>query len=249
MFGANLMIPAQICDELLYGQGKQGSHDPGFPGKVLTFQNNISRPWKSPWMCKISKTPGIYQTINLMLSLMSTNLASWTWLTVQRSSPKAIYFNLRVFHLVAQIELRNSLVRVMLYSAVHLACQLSRDGCGSAVKCIESYNGLATRVSLAAELTSNWHRAKFGDLTTDFRRVLNICEGVSSVFFLIVVPYAIKYERTLIPQALGYRFTWRRRMRHECDVWDDHFSFQNRNWCTFTHVYNKRWQEMLKCEL
>ena len=76
----------------------QGSHDPGFPEKVLTFQNNISQAWKSPWMWKISKTPGIYQTINLMLSLMSTNLASWTWLTVQRSSPKAIYFNRKLFH-------------------------------------------------------------------------------------------------------------------------------------------------------
>ena len=59
----------------------------------------------------------------------------------------------------------------------------------------------------------------------------------------------MQYERMLIPQALRYRFTWRRRMRHECDVWDDNFSFQNRNWCTFTHVYNKRWQEMLKYEL
>ena len=39
----------------------QGSHDPGFPGKVLTFQNNTSRPWKSPWICKIAKTPGIHR--------------------------------------------------------------------------------------------------------------------------------------------------------------------------------------------
>ena len=67
---------------------------------------------------------------------------------------------------IAQNELWNNLVRVMLHFAVHLACQLLLDGCGSAVKCIESYNGLATWVSLAAEPASNWHQAKFDKLTS-----------------------------------------------------------------------------------
>ena len=44
MFGANLVIPGQICDELLHGQGKvYGQAD----GQTDTGNDNTPSAWKA----------------------------------------------------------------------------------------------------------------------------------------------------------------------------------------------------------
>ena len=48
MFGANLVIPAQICDELLCGQGKvYGQMDGRMDKWTDTGNDNIPKAWKA----------------------------------------------------------------------------------------------------------------------------------------------------------------------------------------------------------
>ena len=48
MFGANLVIPAQICDELLCGQGKvNGQMDGRADGRTDAGNENTPSAWKA----------------------------------------------------------------------------------------------------------------------------------------------------------------------------------------------------------